>query len=338
MPSLPVARIVLSGLLALVAASPGHPAAHAQPPPAPEAEPASAPPGAAPIFEESVAVSWLLVPVVVETAWGTAGDLGREAFRLWVDDRRAPIDELDRGDDVPLSVVFLQDLSGSMANGGKLDASRGALAALLARTRPGDEVALASFAGDRLAIDVPFTAETAAVADAMAGWEGYGTTALHDAVSLLPEISQGGEKGRRVAVLVTDGLDNASALPPADAARIVRTSQLPVYVLGLGDGRRPRGDDETVRYGELLGELARSTGGRYFEVADRAAAEEAVAALIEDLRRRYVLGVATAGDGARAYHRLRVEVALPYRHTLTYRRGYHGTVPAAWAARASGRR
>jgi hypothetical protein len=87
------------------------------------------------------------------------------------------------------------------------------------------------------------------------------------------------------------------------------------------------GDAGTHRYADLLASLAERTGGRYFEVGGADDAAEAVAGLVEDLRRRYVLAVATAGDGPRSYHEIRVEAVLPYRHTLTYRKGYHGTAP-----------
>jgi VWFA-related protein len=316
----PCSRSLLALLLGLFA--PAAPAAASAPMPQPPPDQGVA------SFDESVAVSWVLVPVVVRGSQGHVEGLGREDFRLSIDGRPAPIDELDLGEEVPLSVVYLQDLSGSIANAGKLEASRRAFGELLARLRSGDQVALATFAGERLRVETPFTGERDALEEAMELWEGYGTTALHDAVALLPDISQQGRSGQRVAVLVTDGQDNASALDPAAAVAVVRGSSLPVYVLGLTAGRSGPGDDpETYRYADLLTSLAERTGGRYFEVDGADAAAEAVATLVEDLRRRYVLAVATAGDGPRSYHEIRVEAVLPYRHTLTYRKGYHGTAP-----------
>lgn len=317
------AAVLAAALAALVFGSPG---AVPQSPPREEPTP-SQEPGAA--FDESVSVSWMLVPVVVRSRGGHVEGLDRDDFRLFIDGRRTAVDELDLGEDVPLAVVYLQDLSGSIANSGKLDASRRAVGELLSRLREGDQVALATFAGDRLRIDVPFTGETAALAEAVALWEGYGTTALHDAVSLLPDISEEGRSGRRVAILVTDGQDNASAIDPEAAVSIVRGARLPVYVLGLTAGRGAPGeaDDDAYRYADLLKSLAEKTGGRYFEVPGAGEAAAAVAELVEDLRKRYVLAVATAGEGPRTYHEIRVEAALPYRHTLTYRRGYVGTPP-----------
>jgi VWFA-related protein len=318
---------LLAALLSLATIAAGALAAAAQPPP-----PDPSPPGGVATFDESLSISWLLVPVVVRSRRGHVEGLGKEDFRLFVDGRETPIQELDLGSEVPLSVIYLQDLSGSMANSGKLGASRRAFSSLLDRVGAGDQVALATFAGDRLRIEVPFTGEVLTLREAMAWWEGYGTTALHDAVSVLPDISEEGRSGRRVAVLVTDGVDNASALAPEEAVRIVREARLPVYVIGLtgaGRGDGGRGAEHAYLYSELLESLAERTGGRSFEVADEAAAAAAVASLVADLRHRYVLAVTTAGDAPPSYHEVRVEARLPYRHTLTFRKGYYGGPPVA---------
>lgn len=327
---------VLLAAAGSAASGPGAPAA-APPPgddPAPPAQEAGQ--GIA-VFGEEVSVSWVLVPVVVRARGRAVEGLDRDDFRLFVDGRRVPVDDVDVGEDVPLSVVYLQDLSGSMANGGKLDASRRAFTALLERFRDGDELALATFAGDRLRIEVPFTGNAETLSEAEDLWEGYGTTALHDAISLLPDISEGGRSGRRVAVLVTDGQDNASALDPVEAVSIVERARLPVYVLGLtARGRSapaPAGgaSGEAYRYRELLAEVAERTGGGYFEAASLEEATEAMVSIVDDLRQRYILSLTTRAGGPRAYRRIRVEATLPYRHEVTFRKGYYGPPPTSAA-------
>lgn len=282
-------------------------------------------------FADRIAVAWVLVPVVVRSRSGYVEGLSRGDFRLWVDDQPVAIESFDSGADSPLSLVFLQDLSGSMATGGKLAASRDALRDLLVAARPGDELALASFAGDRLAVDVPFTADREVFAEAMATWSPYGTTALHDAVAWIPEISVEGRHPKRAAVLVTDGVDNASAVPPAAARRAVEEARLPVYVLALGDHGdplRPDAGGGADTYAQLLGRLTAATGGRYFPIADAADCKSAVAALLDDLRALYVLGFPAAGDGPRQYRRLRVEADGRGRETV-FRIGYSGGPPVA---------
>ena len=292
-----------------------------------------APPEEVPIgsFQEQVSVSWALVPVLVQSADGYVDDLTRDDFRLWVDDLEVPIADFESGATAPVSFVFLQDLSGSMANGGKLVESRRALAYLLSKARPEDEFALATFAGDLLQVEVPFTRQEQVLAEAMDLWEGYGTTALHDAVAWIPSIGAEGRHPKRAVVLVSDGVDNASTVTPETARQVVRDAQLPVYVLGLGrhDAAPGNGDgDGGATYARLLTDLALATGGSYYQVAPGEEVFRAAANLLEQLRRQYVLAFPTrAGDAG--YRRIRVEVTADDRFTVYHRRGYRGGPPAA---------
>lgn len=285
-------------------------------------------------LREEVSVGWVLVPVVVKSPGGYVDDLEAEDFRLFVDDRRVAFESFEHGDDAPVSVVFLQDLSGSMANGGKLDASREAVRYFLEDARAGDEFALASFAGELLQVDVPFTADRGALAEAVSSWEAYGTTALHDAVGWLPRIAVADTALKRAAVLITDGIDNASSLSPTQAREVVRRAELPVFVLGLGSGspyQLADGGDKVYRLADVLNLLAHLTGGRYYPVNGPDDLKEACAELAEELRHQYVLGFSTAGGVGRE-HRLRVEVGGKSRLQVKFRRGYQGG-PAAAPAR-----
>jgi Ca-activated chloride channel family protein len=289
-----------------------------------------APPEEVPIgsFQEQVSVSWALVPVLVQSADGYVDDLTRDDFRLWVDDLEVPIADFESGATAPVSLVFLQDLSGSMANGGKLVESRRALAYLLSKARPEDEFALATFAGDLLQVEVPFTREEQVLAEAMDLWEGYGTTALHDAVAWIPSIGAEGRHPKRAVVLVSDGVDNASTVTPETARQVVRDAQLPVYVLGLGRHDPAPDGDGGATYARLLTDLALATGGSYYQVAPGEEVFRAAANLLEQLRRQYVLAFPTrAGDAG--YRRIRVEVTANDRFTVYHRRGYRGGPPAA---------
>lgn len=319
------ATALAAGVLCLAGAL-----AAAQPPPAePPTEPPTLPPPAEPVgeFSEQLAVSWVLVPVLVENGRGYVEGLGRDAFRLWVDGERVPIADFESGATAPVSLVFLQDLSGSMANGDKLAAAKRALAHLLARARPEDEFALASFAGGRLQVEVPFTRDGQVLAEAMELWRGYGTTAIHDAVAWIPQIALDGRHAKRAAVLVSDGLDNASRLAPEAARQVVSDARLPVYVLEirqLGDLAAAGPADS---YALLLAELARASGGRYFAVRPDDGVAAAAAGVLDELRRQYVLAFPTQ-PGEVGYRLLQVEVDAPGHVTIYHRRGYRGGPPA----------
>lgn len=297
--------------------------------PAPPQDEAEVPPL---VFRGESSVSWVLVPVTLRRAPGTPlparlKDLRPEDFRLSVDGHAVGLTSFEAGADAPVRLFYVQDLSGSMANAGRLEASRAALRCFLERSRPGDELALVTFASGETRLDVPFTAEHERLAAALASWQAYGTTALHDAVARLPELRVDERGLKRAAVLVTDGGDNASALDPARARDAVRAAELPVYVLDLG-GRRPAsGPVDPASSAHLLRLLAEATGGGYRAVdAPRLAA--ACAEISEELRYQYVLGFETGDSGDPSYHAIHVEVD-DAGVVASHRRGYLGRPPLA---------
>ncbi len=280
------------------------------------------------VYQDQVDVEWVLVPAVVRKGPTFVRGLEKQDFELTVDGRPVTIASFEASTDAPVSLIHLQDLSGSMALDGRLEASREALGCFLERSRPGDEFALASFAGGRIRVEVPFTADGSTLGEAMAAWRGYGTTALHDAVAWLPDVAVRDRGVRRAAVLVTDGVDNASTLSPAAARDLVRRARLPVYVLGLETGSPFKLDPDGQklhRYADVLNLLAHQTGGRYYSVEEEAGA--VCAEIDEELRSQYVLGFATAGTGQVGYQSIRVTV--PGRKVeVLHRHGYSGRPPA----------
>jgi Ca-activated chloride channel family protein len=304
----------------VVAGSPPAPAIPAPPPADPDLS-----------FKDQIAVSYVLVPVVVRTRTGYASDLARKDFRLLVDGRPVAIESFDQRTEAPTSLVFLQDLSGSMND--KIEQSQQMVSYFLDRALPGDEFALATFANGRGEVEVPFTADTSALRDAIGRWKGWGTTALHDAVAWIPDITAEGRNSRRFAVVVTDGVDNASQISPAQAREIVRAAQVPVYVLGLGAGSpyalTPEGK-KLYRYADILNMLALTTGGRYYPIQQPGDGAKALAAISNDLRHQYVLGFSTR-EGASSYRKLAVEVKGSDRFTVVFRQGYKGPPPAGTA-------
>lgn len=280
-------------------------------------------------FQDEVSVGLVLVPVVVRSGGGYAKNLDHEDFRLLVEGRPAMIESFERRSDAPASIVILQDVSGSM-EGEKIGMSRQAVRFFLEKALAGDEFAISTFAGEMFQVDVPFTPNLGVVREAVSGWKAYGTTALHDAVARMPQISLEGRNPKRFALLITDGVDNASRLTPEQARAIVQEAQLPTYVLGLGSGN-PYELSETgekiYRYADVLSLLAAVTGGRYYSIQNPEQLQEALTAILDDVRHQYVLGFST-GDGAVKFRRLDVEVkGKSAGQTVVFRRGYKGTPP-----------
>ena len=282
-------------------------------------------------FTEEVSVGYVLVPVVVRSGARYIKNLDKDDFRLLIDDRRVPIESFEYRSEAPASVIVLQDLSGSM-EGKSLDFSREAVRFFLGKALPGDEYALATFASGSTQVDVPFTSELGAIQEAIRLWKGWGTTALHDAVTTVPALSQSGKNPKRFTILITDGVDNASKIPPERARELVRQAQVPVYVLGMATGDPFQITEEgkkIYRYADVLNLLATTTGGRYYSISGKEELQTALDAILDDLRHQYVLGFAT-GEGPSRQRDLKVQVKAGDR-TVLFRRGYKGPPPASQA-------
>jgi Ca-activated chloride channel family protein len=182
------------------------------------------------------------------------------------------------------------DLSGSMetedftaATGerlGRLAAVKQVLDAFLA-AREGDRLGLIVF-GDRAFVQAPFTDDLAVIRlfldeiqPRMAGPK----TALGDAIGLAMTLFDRSELEDRVLLLFTDGNDTGSLVPPARAAGMARERGVVIHAIGVGD---PGAVGEDPLDEALLRRITGSTGGKYFQAADRetlAAVTDAVDAL-----------------------------------------------------------
>jgi Ca-activated chloride channel family protein len=284
-------------------------------------------------FQEEVSVGYVLVPIVARRAkGGYATDLKPEDFRLLVNGQVVDFESFEQGDRAPVSVMFLQDLSGSMANSNKIDLSRSVLDRLVMGHRPGDNWGLTSFASDRVSVDVPFTDNIGLLRQSADAWRPYGTTALHDAVAWLPDLTADVQSARRAAIVLTDGVDNASKIDPYSAREKVRQAELPVYVLGLSTGdieSLDRDGEKVYRYADVLNLLSHLTGGQYFPVAKQSDAILACNEIVSEIRNQYVIGFPTSALGTPTYHEIVVQPRNKKNLELTFRHGYTGTLPKA---------
>lgn len=280
-------------------------------------------------FEDKVSVAYILVPVIARAKGGYIDDLQADDFELKIDGMTVPFESFEVGDSAPVSIIFLQDLSGSMANADKLRFSRIAIEQILRGARTGDQFALASFADNSLSLDIPYTDDPEVIDTEVGKWNPYGVTALHDAVSGLPDLTQDRQSAKRAAILITDGADNSSALSPSEAREQVRQAELPVYVLGLSTGdpeTLDRDGNKLHRYADILNLLAHLTGGQYFWVTNLQEAVAAGTTIASDLRHQYVLGFSTSDEGDIAYREIEVTTRKK-KVQLSFRRGYHGPPP-----------
>jgi Ca-activated chloride channel family protein len=202
---------------------------------------------------------WLILAL----AW--LGLLCALARPVWLEDplvRELPMRDL----------LVAVDLSGSMettdftdpagAAMDRLTAAKQVLDGFLAR-RDGDRVGLVFF-GSAAFVQAPFTDDLDVVRQLLeeASVRMLGPrTMLGDATGLAIQLFERSEVDQRVLIVLTDGNDTGSLVPPLRAAEIARDSGVVIHTVAMGD---PANAGEQALDEETLKAIAATTGGGYF--------------------------------------------------------------------------
>ena len=174
--------------------------------------------------------------------------------------------------------ILAIDISGSMdqrdfrtANGEmltRLEGVKRVINEFIARRR-GDRVALILF-GTRPYVQVPFTQDLQTAQElleqAQVGMAGQ-QTAIGDTIGLAIKTFAGSSAKQKLVILLTDGNDTASRVPPEHAADIARQNEVAIYTVGVGD---PAASGENRVDLSVLQAVAATTGGHFFRAEDGA--------------------------------------------------------------------
>ena len=182
------------------------------------------------------------------------------------------------------------DLSGSMdirdftaADGQKISRLEAVKQVLseFAGQRQHDRLGLIVF-GDSPYLQAPFTEDHRAwltlldeTEVAMAGQ----STMLGDAIGLAIKLFENSDTENRVLILLTDGNDTGSKVPPVEAARVAQSKDVTIYTIAIGD---PESAGEEALDIDVMQAIADMTGGGFYQALDRAQLEQvyqAIAAL-----------------------------------------------------------
>jgi len=101
-------------------------------------------------------------------------------------------------------------------------------------------------------------------------------TAIGDAIGLGIRLLDPDKERDKVLILLTDGNDTGSAVPPPRAAALAAGRHITVHTIGIGDPAAQ--GDERVDF-DMLRDIARTTGGRFFQARDLDALQEVYATL-----------------------------------------------------------
>jgi Ca-activated chloride channel homolog len=278
--------------------------------------------GASAQYGSQVDVNAVVVPVTVRDAKGrVVKNVARNKFRLLIDGYEVPIRDLHLENDLPISLGFILDTSGSMS-GRKLNGSRNLIMAFLAERRQEDQLALWTFGNDSVVERFPFGMGWYLLPRMLETIKPWSTTALYDMVRRVPEAMEKADHHRRAAILLTDGVDNASLITAEEATEIARGLETPIYVLGVEPP--PEKDATGPSYEEILTLIADGSGGLYRRIPRAEDMPDVARTLLDELSSRYILTFTTSGVGQRKWRP--IEVKIDGYQAVT-RTGYVGTLP-----------
>jgi len=280
-----------------------------------------------PVPRANIRVDTTLVPIpvsVMDPLRRFVTRLDKKDFKLYEDRVEQEITYLSN-EDAPVSVGIVFDTSGSM--GEKLSSSRQAVAQFMKTANPEDEFFLVEFS-DRPTMAVGFTSSAEDIASRLTFTRSKGRTALLDSVYMAMTQMKKARNPRRAILIISDGGDNSSRYTERELRNAVRESDVQIYVIGIYEQLDQRGRTPEEEYGpDLLGAMAKETGGRAFEVANLADVPDVAAKIGIELRNEYVLYYSPqnpARDGK--YRRVQVKVlkkaGLPPL-TAAFRTGYY---------------
>jgi Ca-activated chloride channel family protein len=197
----------------------------------------------------------------------------------------APIEQQKSGRDLMIAV----DLSGSMETrdfvlpGGdtvdRLEAVKQVLGELAAQ-RVSDRLGLIVF-GSAAYLQTPFTDDHVVweqlLTETEIGMAGQ-STVFGDAIGLAIKLFKESDSDNRVLIILTDGNDTGSTVPPVDAAKVARTYGIRIYTIAIGD---PASAGEEALDMDTINRVSDVTGGQSFQALDQAELRRAYQAIAE---------------------------------------------------------
>ncbi len=246
--------------------------------------------------------------------------LQKQDFNLYLDGKPSPIQFFRQDTNTPVSVGILVDTSGSMTP--KIPQAQTAIAEFLRDLNDRDDVFLFAFSSHPFLLQ-SFTMNHALVMRRLALLHAYGQTALFDVIEQGLGLLRQGRYDKKALLVVTDGMDNASAATVADVVAQARRMGVLVYSIGIGDPTPGAGisfaigpftlpsfDADRVDV-ETLHTLSTETGAKTYvirQIGDGEQLRRACEEISLELREQYTIGFVAPNASLGGYRSVRVDV------------------------------
>src|SRR5580765_6788458 len=272
-------------------------------------------------------------------------NLQKEDFTILEDGKSQPIKYFAKETDLPLTIGMLVDVSGSQRN--LIDIERSAASQFFREVlRKKDLAFLISF-GEETELLQDYTGSPRLLTDGLgqlrpsSGVSGIHPgpvptmggprgTVLYDAVYLAANEKLKGEVGRKVIVLITDGVDQGSRLSRNQAIEAAQKSDAVIYSIDYSDPSAygPFGFGGGGGEGELR-KMSDETGGRVYKVDRKHSLEDVFKELQDEMRSQYSIAYTPTNEVKDGSYR-KVEIKLANKDMKPQaRKGYYAIRPDA---------
>ena len=195
-----------------------------------------------------------------------------------------------------VNVVLVIDNSGSMQatdyQPNRLEAAKSSAKILIESLNPNDHIGIVIFesGATTAAYLTPFKDRALHKLESIKARDGK--TAIGDGLSTAVDMATSIPNKKKVVILLSDGVNNAGVISPAEAVAFTKANKVQVYAIGMGSvGKVVLGHDwfGNPQYAELdeatLQAIAKETGGEYFKSVDTKTLDEVYKNISEDIER-----------------------------------------------------
>ncbi len=276
-------------------------------------------------------------------------NLEKKDFTILEDGKPQEIKYFTKETDLPLTIGLLVDVSGSQRN--LIEIERNAASQFFSQVlRKKDEAFLISFGEDAELLQ-DYTGSPRLLSDGLSqlrvnsGVSGIGPgpvptagqprgTVLYDAVYLAANEKLKTEVGRKVIVIITDGVDEGSRLSINQAVEAAQKSDAVIYSIDYSDPGAYGGFGYGITLGGGGGEgalkkMSDETGGHMYRVDRKHTLDEVFKELQEEMRSQYAIGYTPVNDAKDGSYR-KIDIKLSSKDLKAQaRKGYYAIRPDA---------
>lgn len=233
-------------------------------------------------------------------------DLVQDQFEIYDNGRKQDITVFDN-EIVPFSAVLALDSSASMTL--NIEFVQDAAEQFVIRMLPEDTAAVGFF-NSKVRYSPGLSSDRDGLVRYIREEMQFGNaTILWDAVDAALD-RLGDATGRRVIVALTDGDDAGSEKSGGDVLERAQREDVMIYAIGVESRYFNLERWITTRPGGAFRNLARETGGAFFELKKTADLNSTFTRVVQELHSQYLLGFAPAALDGRE-HKIEVKVAVP---------------------------